>query len=298
MRGSRQFLNSPLDLHENGPHPGARRQEATDDRELLNEVPPPTRPLVRVHWLLLACTLAVLLTVAAIAARLWQQQSRLVAEVEGLGGAVDQRSVRLDWLPRGWNRTPFRQITGVTLDGCAVDSRWCRRLWDQRHLQWLDLDGTEVDSSTLPAIGQLTELRVLGLEATDIRDDGLSHLTGLHQLELLDLTDTHITDQGLADLAGLPNLRCLGVDGTRLTDAGLSHICRLHGLWVLDVSRTAITDAGLQQLASLPALREVYVDQTQVTPRGAARLQAEAPQVDVFFDSEDRAWHMGRALMR
>jgi len=160
--------------------------------------------------------IAVVLLIGCGALAVWwpyQQNQRVIALVERLGGETTSEIIRPVWIPQAVDEAylgPFERIIRISMDPNVSDA-------DLKHLQ------------------NLINLKVLTLDDSQVTDAGLEHLQVLTNLDLIYLHDTSVSDAGLEHLRELKKLEWLTLGSTQVSDKGLKHLHDLYNLELLDL---------------------------------------------------------------
>ncbi len=199
-----------------------------------------------------------------------QQQSRLVASIEALGGQVtfDEAETPPSLL-RGWlNDDYFRTVRGVSLRSCAANDPLLAEMAELRSLatslEHLDLCDSEITDAALPHLAQFRRLKALDIGFNPITSGGLQQLAPLDELVYLGLDVTEVTDDGLAALGEFPQLYRVSLYSDDITDRGAKTLAQLPSIGELDLADTQLTNAGLAELAGMPRLARLRLDQMKL----------------------------------
>jgi hypothetical protein len=178
----------------------------------------------------------------------WYLHTRVIAEIERMGGGIDAEPVGPRWL---------RAIVGE-----KMRDRFGR-------VQSVYLGNTQVTNAGLVQIKGWTDIQEVSLKHTKVSDDGLVHLRGLVNLRELNIRDTQVTDAGLEHLKGLTKLDDLNLSHTQITDVGLEHLKGMKRLRSLVLYDTLVTHDGVRDLKT--ALPRCAIAHDWWTPRSKQR---------------------------
>ncbi|MEZ6089619.1 MAG: protein kinase [Pirellulaceae bacterium] len=137
-------------------------------------------------------------------------------------------------------------LSGLVLDGTAVDDKIVKILRQFPRLQALYLRRTAVTDQSMTEIGRKQTLRGIALEATAITDGGLSLLANNQHLEKLLLNDTAVSDQGLRTIKDhFPLLSHLEIANTKLTESAVHTLESMKSLRYVDVRGNGFTSEAI-----------------------------------------------------
>ena len=135
------------------------------------------------------------------------KQRRIVAEIQGVGGAV-LYDFQYDFTPEnhripGWERPPTPTLIPRLILG---DDFFAGVVF----VQITSSVFADADLRRLAGLQELSDLQHLCLVGSQVSDEGLEYLSGLAELRILDLTDTQVTPEGIKRLQeALPDCKII-----------------------------------------------------------------------------------------
>jgi hypothetical protein len=242
-----------------------------------------------------------LLPTFAEAARQYQRDRLLLAEIKRLGGKATTEVMMPASLRAiaGDEGLPlFGRLVEIELnertDGHAapvpkkpadrVTDDWLKQLAGQNQLRRLELSGTAITSNGLVHLKELKNVERLNVCLTAVDDRGFEHLAGLTRMRRMVVCSSKVTGTGFAHCGGMKQLESINLHSSPASDDGLAAIGKLTSLKRLEIVHTKVTDTGLAHLAGLVNLEQLHVHGPETTANALPFLGKlkELYELDVY----------------
>ncbi|WP_010583279.1 leucine-rich repeat domain-containing protein [Schlesneria paludicola] len=203
----------------------------------------------------------------------FQDERRIAAKIESLGGRVEFRFTGPMWVPKSIRSHGGVTSISLTTTDRPLPAELLSEIGTLKELKTLWLLGPQVTDVAVEKLVGMKNLTGLYLGYSQLSDRGIEHLKGLSGLEWIFLIQTQVGDKTCDILQGLPNLKSIALNDTNVTDAGVKKLKALGDLQYLGLAGTDVSDDGLKYLIEMKALKRLDIGNTLISDEGQAAIR-------------------------